>query len=77
VDPELKRIQKLPDFFATSPQIAATFRKQQKVIDVADVSLDPQFMFHKLIQGIQVNVGKELARQIPDRQPHRMIDNVE
>jgi len=40
--------------------------EHQKVIDVADVALDPQPVLDEVIEGIEVDVGEELARLVTD-----------
>jgi len=43
--------------------------EQEKIIHIPDITLAPEFMFHKMIQRIQIDIRPELARQIADRQP--------
>lgn len=43
--------------------------EQEKIIHIPDITLTPEFMFHKMIQRIQIDIRPELTRQIADRQP--------
>ncbi len=43
-----------------------TFAKKDKIIAVPDVPLWLQYMQNKAIKFLQVDVGKNLAREVPD-----------
>ena len=43
--------------------------KQDQIVHITNVPLGLQPVFHELVKGIQVNIGKELTGEVPDGQP--------
>jgi len=68
-DAALARVQRLPqagqepgDLGAHLPQEPLVVVKSAEVVHVPEVAADPQALFHEMVQGIQIDVRKELAR---------------
>ena len=53
-------------------QILASFGDQHEIIGVADVIGCFQYMLHEVIEFIQVNIRKELGREVADRDTSRV-----
>ncbi len=67
----MDREAQIGDFFVDElPLIlrrSAIFAEEEKIIDVADVAAHADFVFHEMVERIQVDVCEELACEIPDR----------
>jgi len=55
--------------FTQSFQLCTIISEKYKIVQVTGVAFDSQFMFDKVIERVQVDVGQKLACQISDRQP--------
>ena len=66
--PQPPALQKHGD--ATPPrfELPGVIVKQGEVVHVAHVTLGPQYFLAEMVQAVEVQVGKELAGQIADRQ---------
>ncbi len=59
--------QELNDGGARRRQQVLVVVKAAEVVDVAQIAAHAQAFLHKMIQRIQVHIGKELAGQVADR----------
>lgn len=50
-------------------ELGAVLVDQHEVVDVAQVALRLQGVLHELVESVQVDVGQELAAEVPDRKP--------
>ena len=66
VKPQPQANQKVPDLFSHVGQVLLVVGEHQKVIDVADVALDPQPVLDEVIERVEVDVGEELAGLVAD-----------
>lgn len=49
-------------------QLALGIGKQHEIIDVSNIGRAPETFLHKMVKRVQIEVGKELTRQIAYRQ---------
>lgn len=58
--------QEIPDSCEQSVQFLLVVAEHQHIVHVAKVSIYAQFIFDKVVQMAQVEVGQVLARQVAD-----------
>ena len=61
-----RRDKKVPDLFSHVGQVPLVVGEHQKIIDVADIALDPQPVLDEVIERVEVDVGEELAGLVAD-----------
>ena len=54
--------QKFLDFFSRGMKLLFVWSEQYKIIDVADIILDPEFFFYEMIQVLQEEIREPLTR---------------
>jgi hypothetical protein len=42
--------------------------EEQEVVNIPDIAWDSKFVFDVMIEGVHVDVGPELAREVPNRE---------
>ena len=65
---ETQPVQKPPDRLAEFDQTLAIIAEENKVIAISNVAANAEFLFHEMVEGIEIDVREELAGQIADRQ---------
>lgn len=63
--------QKFSDFIKAFDKNLFVLMEQNKVVGVSDIPGNFQVMLNKLIQPVQINIGKQLGSQIPQGQTGR------
>lgn len=61
--------QKFLDLFSRGMQSLFIRPQQYKIIDIADIILDPEFLFDEMIQVLQEEIREPLTRIKADRLP--------
>ena len=61
--------QKFLDLFSRGMQLLFIRPQQYKIIDIADIILDPEFLFDEMIQVLQEEIREPLTRIKADRLP--------
>ena len=59
------------NFFSPSLKLAAIFMEKNDIVHVANLVLHPQHPLNVLVDGIEVKVGKNLAREISNGDANR------
>lgn len=59
--------QKFLDLFSRGMQLLFIRPQQYKIIDIADIILDPEFLFDEMIQVLQEEIREPLTRIKADR----------
>lgn len=68
VQPE-RLFQELFDLVPISGQNLCLLVNNNHIVNIPDVPPGLQCVLRELIQGVEVNIGKKLARQVPDGKP--------
>ena len=66
--------EEVDNFLSPIAQPGFIVVKEEKIVDVAQVSLAFELAFDEMIELVQVHIGPELAGQVADGQPARAGD---
>lgn len=67
VEFELKRLEECVDLILVALERSFFLVEYEEVVDIADVTLRFECVFHVLVEFVEVDVGEELACPVPER----------
>ncbi len=74
---EPEPFEKSADLLPPVAQERFALPEEEEVIHVAEIAVNAQFLFHKVIEAIEIEVREKLRREAPDRNPPSEVEGRE